>query len=620
MRGEASKIECRSVGDGRASTAILALLIALLLNLVLVSPTPAEDLRVEASVDTKNVSVGDNLTLTITVYGDGKINQPDLSNLDGFAVVSSYSSQNISIVNAKMSKSVSLQYVLTAIREGELTLGPFTVRSGKDFYQTEPIPVRVSAASGQQGGQAQQPGVTRQQGRVPQTQRGGEAAGEAVKVLASTDKRRAYVGEQITYTLTFAYRADVENAVFDDPDHTGFWSEPIGQTGTPTVKVIDGIQYYTITRTTAFFPISSGRFTIGEAGVRYIASDFGGFSRDPFSIFRGDPFRRREGAAAADPIEIEVLPLPDEGRPADFSGAVGSFRLSVVPSPRDVRLGESVTLSIRVEGRGNIKSIGDIPLPRLDGFRVFAPKARDSVRVEQGKIGGAKIFDLVLVPEVMGKAVLDGFSLTYFDPAKGAYVRSDAQPVEINVLEGDENAMRSLAASGDRLTVRQDIRHIKRVSHVGDDLTLLPGGALGVAVRMMPVLIGLAGVIVMVQRRHMATSGKAKVRRAFKRLARELREAEEMLGAGRPVDASAQVARAMRAYIAERKGTSESLIDAACVGAMEEISEETRGRVCGLLTVLDQVRFAPAGSSPDEMRRLVGEAEAVMRKVDEEWK
>jgi len=605
---------------GRPSIWILSILIPLFLNPVTVTPALSEDLRVEASVDTRNVNVGENLTLTITVYGDGKISQPDLTNLDGFVVVSSYSSQSISIVNARMSKSVSLQYVLTAVREGELTLGPFTVRSGKDIYQTEPIPVRVTSAAGRQGGQPQQPGATRQQGRVPQTQRGGESPEGVVKAFATTDKRKAYVGEQITYTLTFAYRADVEDAALDDPEHTGFWSEPMGQTGTPAVKVIDGVQYYTITKTTAFFPISSGRFTIGEAGVRYIVSDFGGFSRDPFSVFRGDPFRRREGVARADPIQIEVLPLPDEGKPSDFSGAVGSFNLSVVPSDRDVRLGESVTLSVRIEGRGNIKSIGEIPLPRLDGFRVFAPKARDSVRVEQGKIGGAKIFDLVLVPEVMGKAVLSGFSLTYFDPAKGAYARSDARPVEINVLEGDENAMRSLASSGERRTIRQDIRHIRRVSRITDDLTLLPGGALGVVLRVMPVLVGLAGVVVMAQRRHMATTGKAKVRKAFKRLVRHLRGAEEMLGRGTAVDSSALAAKAIRSYIADRKATSESIVDAGYVTAMEEISEERRAEVTGLLTVLAEVRFAPAGSSSQEMKRLIADAEAVMKKVDEEWK
>jgi hypothetical protein len=283
-------------------------------------------------------------------------------------------------------------------------------------------------------------------------------------------------------------------------------------------------------------------------------------------------------------------------------------------------VGESVTLSVRVEGRGNIKSIGEIPFPRLDGFRVFAPKARDSVRVEQARIGGAKIFDLVLVPEVMGRTVLEGFSLAYFDPAKGAYLRSDAAPVEIEVLEGDETAMRSVATGGERGAIRQDIRHIKRIERVTDDLVLVPGGPFGVVLRVAPVVFGLAGVAVMLQRRHMATSGKARVRKAFKMLIRELRDAEGMCAGGKPVEASAKVARAIRCYIADRKGISESLIDAASVAAADEVAEELRNKVCGLLGVLDQVRFAPLGSSANEMKQLVAEARALMTKVDAQWR
>jgi hypothetical protein len=384
--------------------------------------------------------------------------------------------------------------------------------------------------------------------------------------------------------------------------------------------VIDGVQYYAISRTTAFFPISSGRFTIGQAGVRYLVDDFGSFSRDPFSLFSRDPFRRREGVAATDPIQIEVLPLPSDGRPSDFSGAVGDFRLRVVPSADEIRVGESVTLSVRIEGRGNIKSISEIPLPKFDGFRVFAPKARDSVRVEQGRIGGAKIFDLVLVPEVMGSFSLAGITLSYFDPVKGAYVRKDAAPVELRVLEGDEYTMRALAATGERRMARQDIRHIRRVAAITDDLTLLPAGATGGFLRVAPLVAALAGVVVMLQRRHMATTGKAKVRKAFKDLLRDLDEARRIAEGRGTGDASALISRAIRGYIASRKASSESLVDACYVGSLAEISAGRRAEISDLLSILDQARFAPAASGAGEMVALVARAEALMKKVDGEWR
>jgi hypothetical protein len=605
-------------------TVLIALAGACLIAASCAGTATAEDFRVEASVDTENVTVGETLTLTLTAYGDGKFAPPDLTSLDGFEVVSSYSSQNISIVNGRMSRSVSMQYVLAALREGEFAIGPFTVRSDKSTYQTEPIAVRVTKGEpgAPRGAGAQGGGSRAGAGGTGAARLGSESssAGRDILAFATVDKKRAYVGEQITYALTFAYRVDVDDAAFQPPDHAGFWSEEVGQNSSPTVKVIDGVKYYTVTKTTALFPISSGRYTLGEAGVRYVAQDRASFSRDPFSFFRGgDPFGRTEGTAKADPISIEVLPLPSEGRPSDFSGAVGSFSLSVTPSAEVVKVGESVTLSVRVQGQGNIKSIGDIPLPKFDGFRVFAPKARDSVRVEAGRIGGAKIFELVLVPERVGTLPLGGFGLVYFDPAKGSYVRTEAEPVEISVLEGDESTMRALAASGERPVPRRDIRHIRRPSRIGDDLSVVPAGGAGVAVRLAPAFIGLAGVVVAVRRRRMAASGKTRVRKASRALARDLDSAKAVLAREGAAAASATVSRAIRAYIAHRKGMSESLVDAACLLSTPEVSEDSRSRVAELLAALDQARFAPVGSAEAGMKNLIDQAAAAMRKLDGEW-
>ena len=618
MRGQARKpVTWR---ERVASSPALALAAVVAVALLAGPPARCEDVRVEASVDTKNVEVGERLTLTITVYGDAKVSQPDLSGIDGFEVAGSYSSQSISIVNARMSRSISLQYALVALREGEFSLGPFSVVSGNTVYQTQAIPVRVTPAGTGAPGTGTPGGAAPGTGTPSRGSAGGSAGGEkAIRAFASVDKKRAYVGEQITYTLTFAYRADVQDASFEEPEHTGFWSESIGQSA-PQVKVIDGLQYYVVTKSLALFPISGGRFTLGEAGVRYIVEDRAAFSRDPFSFFSRDPFQRREGVARAGAIEIEVLPLPAEGKPADFSGAVGTFSLSASPSPREVRVGESVTLSVRVEGQGNIKSISEVPIPEFDGFRVFAPKARDSVRVERGRIGGAKIFDLVLVPQRMGEFSLEGLTLAYFDPAEGAYVRRSAPPVRITVLEGDESTMRALAAADAERPARREIRHIKRPAHLGDDLALLPGGVGGAVVRVAPVLASLAGLAVVLRRRHLATTGKGKVREASRALARDLGEAREFAGRGAAAEAAAAASRAVRAYVGARKGASESLVDSCFLGSLSEIPEDLRAEVARLLGVLDQVRFAPAGSIPGGIAGLVAEVERLAARVEREWR
>jgi hypothetical protein len=285
-----------------------------------------------------------------------------------------------------------------------------------------------------------------------------------------------------------------------------------------------------------------------------------------------------------------------------------------------VRVGESLTLSVRIEGRGNIKSIGEIPLPKIEGFRVFAPKSRDSLEVDRNRVGGAKVFDLVLVPEHVGTYSLEGFDLSYFDPARAEYVRTSAPAVAVEVLEGDATTMRALAQDGGTGRIaRQDIRHIKREASVTDQLGASPGGAAGLVLKLVPVLAVLMGAIVAAQRRRLATGGRGRVRKARRALLEDLKSAAKSLDCEDVTSASAVLSRAVRQYVAARTGAVESAVDAAYLQSLDGITEASRAEIADVLGRVDRVRFAPVGSSIEEMRGLVARAEAVLKKADEEW-
>ncbi|MFH1312387.1 MAG: BatD family protein [Candidatus Eisenbacteria bacterium] len=577
--------------------------------LALAGVPSAEDFRAEASVDRRAVGVGEPLTLTISVFGGDKVSEPDLGNIDGFRVVNTSTSRNISIVNMKMTRSLNLQYTLVALKQGEYELGPFTVASDNQTYETGSVRVTVT------------------KGRAPSQsgQAGAQSDEDLVLLTASVDKSKAYVGQQITYTVKFAYRVRLLSGTqYIPPDHTGFWFEDMGETG-PEIETIRGTQYYVLTRRTAFFPISSGKFTIGEAGVRFEVRELDPFSRDPFSLFGRDPFGafgRREGAAQTTPIEIEVLPLPRQGRPADFTGAVGKFSLSATASAQEVRVGESLTLSIRVRGRGNLKSIGEIPLPEIRDFRVFAPKAREVINADGQVVGGEKIFDLVLVPQRPGNYTLEGFDFSYFDPEKASYVVTTAEPVRVEVLPADESVAGQLNESGlETRIARQDIRYVKRVAIDRDDLTLSSGGATGMLIKYLPVLIALAGIVISIQRRRAAGSGRAGARRAFRVLVGELKAAERLLAKeARTADASGCVGRAIRKYIAARTGVGESVVDEAFVGSMARVSPERRTEIGRLFGDLDRIRFSPVSPDRAELEQILEKARSIFSMVDKEWK
>jgi hypothetical protein len=583
-----------------------------LLVLALAGAAAADDFRVEASVDRGRVGVGETLTLTITVYGRDKVEEPSLDSLEGFQVVNTYTSHSFSMVNMQVSRSLSLQYVLVAVSEGEYTLGPFSVRSGNEVIETEPIRVAVTKSG---AGPPVSPS---------QTPQAGQPGSDMVLLRASVDRTRAFVGQQILYTVEFAYRVRMQDQTqYLPPDHSGFWFEDLGDTG-PAIQTIDGTRYYVITKRTAFFPISSGRYTIGEAAVRYVMEAVDPFSRDPFGLFSRDPFagfRGREGVAKSKPIDIDVLPLPAQGRPSDFSGAVGRFDISAVPSREEVGVGESLTLSVRVKGRGNIKSIGDIAVPEFPNFRVFAPKARESVDVEQLQVGGVKTFDLVLVPQMQGEYALDGFTFSYFDPVKGCYERVSPEPISIRVTPGSPDvAVSGQGAMQAAAVTRRDIRHIRRGAIGVSGMSVSPGGLGGIVLRYLPVIAIVAGIVVGASRRHAEASGRTRIRKALGSVSRNLKIAESLIkNESRLVDASGLAARALRGYIAARAGTSEAAVDEAFVSSLEAMSPDRRSEVNDLIAQLDRIRFSPVGGSANQVLALIEQARGLVRSMDREW-
>jgi hypothetical protein len=566
------------------------------------------EFRAEARLDRTMVGVGDRLVLTIAVTGASEVRDPDLGVLDGFRVDHSSRSQSINVVNFKMTRSLNLQYVLTALKEGDYELGPFAVSTGKEAYVTDPVKVKVV------------------KGRAPQS--GSANAGRAedkdfVLVSASVDRTRAYVGQQITHTVKFAYRVRMlSEPRYVPAEHTGFWFEQLGSSG-PEVETINGQQYYVLKLRTAYFPISSGKFTIGKSSIRYAVRDADPFSRDPFSIFGRDPFGRsaRESVGETKPIEIEVLPLPGEGRPEDFTGAVGQFDMRVSPSSRTVKTGESLTLTVKISGRGNVKSIGDLVVPEFGDFRVFAPKARESSDVQRLRVGGVKTYDLVLVPQRIGEYTLEGFSFSYFDPELGKYITSTANPIEIEVGVGDEALTGIVPGSAGQVGIaRRDIRHIKRVEISRDELRLSPSGIQGFLMRYVPIAIALLGIVVSIQRRRAEIAGKGMVRKAFKASIKEIKAARALArDQAKAAVAAGIAARAVKSYLGARTGMSEGLVDHFAITSIEAIPADLKSRITDLIGGLDRIRFAPGERGAGEVGDLVDHAGELIRLVDQEW-
>src|SRR5262249_50751644 len=140
-------------------------------------------------------------------------------------------------------------------------------------------------------------------------------------------------------------------------------------------QVIDGEAFQVVHFQTSIIPLRSGPLTLGPAALHLnvLNRRRDRVFTDPFfeRFFQDDPFNteRRPLELHSDPTALTVLPLPQEGKPASFSGAVGTFTLDVTAAPTELGAGDPITLHMTLRGSGNLGDAAPPALTSTDGFR-----------------------------------------------------------------------------------------------------------------------------------------------------------------------------------------------------------------------------------------------------------
>ncbi|MBI4389441.1 MAG: protein BatD [Nitrospinae bacterium] len=384
--------------------------------LLYVYPLPAfaEDIGVLAAVDKTDASLEDSIALTITVSGTQNSPPPQLPDLPGFRVQSMGTSSSVQIVNMSMKSSVTFNYRLTPLRKGSFTINPATVTAGGKTYATQPITIQI-----------REPAEPSREADLP------------VFAELSVSNDRPYVNEQIVLTFKLFRRIDVRNLNLNI-SYDNFRKEDLGK-DRQYRQTIDGIEYQAHEFSAALFPNHAGKIEIPPAIVDLDAVYQenrripGG---DPFSMLFNDPFfggrvQTEHKTVRTRSIAIEVLPLPEEGKPAAFSNLVGKFDITAALGKSEVDFGDSSTLTVTISGTGNVKDI-PAPAPELaDKFKVYPDQPQFKQDIADGKISGEKTFKFALVPLAEGKNRVPSIPLTYFDPERKQYISLATQPLTV---------------------------------------------------------------------------------------------------------------------------------------------------------------------------------------------
>jgi hypothetical protein len=402
----------------------------------------ADPPSVTAVLSNSEATVGETVDLQIKVTGPGDARPPEEISIDGLEIHSTGTSRQFEIHNFSTSSSVTYNYTILPLRAGRFTIPPQTVLAGGKVLRTPELALNVSDAPGQQ--------TKTRSGRGTQSQPAN--TGDLVFAELIVPKKTAYVGEIVPVQIRMGFDARVHPRLTEPPDITGqgFTAQKLQQSS-QNLETINGRPFEVVTFKTAIAAARAGKFQIGpvkaKAQVVVPRRRNAPRSRSPFDLFDlddpfSDPFfsnpfaqmgERRDIQISSDPVALEVKPLPPNAPPS-FSGAIGSFTMATDAKPKSVQVGDPITVTTTISGRGNFDRV-NAPLFEDDrGWHKYPPSSKFKQDDEVG-ISGTKSFETVISPNE-NKQSLPVLAFSYFDPAKEQYVTLHSEPMAITVQGG----------------------------------------------------------------------------------------------------------------------------------------------------------------------------------------
>ncbi len=613
------------------------LLHTLLLAAFLCAPAAAY-LTVTAETDQPSVEINGNLYLTVTVSGDSaSVPEPKLPNMQNFNVYSSGRSQSISIINGKITTSVSFTYILTPRFIGAQTIPAISVSNGKETAVAPELKVNVTRASQPQQ-QAQPAAPPRPQpGRQPRRAQGGGGTENHPQIFikAETDKKSAYPGEQINISIKFYTSVPLSsNPQYVPPAFKNLISEDLPPVRTGETD-ISGVRYAYSEIKAALFALNPGPAEIKSATV--VAQVPSEDQIDPFDPNFFQKFMSMSGAQgqsrefSTDPLSLDIKPLPT-GAPAGFDGAVGNYTVLASADRADARVGEAVNLSITVTGSGNLKAVTAPKLPELGDFKVFDTMSSLDIRKEGDLISGKKTFTYILVPRAEGRKIVPQVKFSFFDPRAGIYKELHTDPVALQVEKGDQaaksvnfnpsNAVPSaVTASGSDIRYVSERKGSDTLPFLAKEVTGLPLWAHAVPAALLLLSFWLAKL----NRFKSANPLLFKFRMARSEASRDIGKTEALIKAGKNGEAIAILYDSYMAYLSDKCGVKVSALTIKKAvdlikARFPRVSERSVEEIQELWSALELRHFSPSAAEAEGTRDLARKYSLLIELLEKELK
>ena len=359
------------------------------------------------TLSTSTASVGEAVEYELTIEGNDAPDNPPVPNVDGLELRGTTQSKQLSFVNGNVSHRVTLTYTLVPKREGKFTIPALEVRVGGSVLKTLPATLTVAPGAAVSG------------------------AGDFAFAKIVLPKTTLYVGEVVPMDVRLYLDATARWELRSMPTLSGdgFTTRPFSKPVERNVE-LERKPYNLVTFNTVITPGKAGKISVGPAPANLVVSR-AGRRQQRFDMFGQNFAPAQELTVSAPVLEIQVKPLPVEGRPKDFSGAIGKFEFAATGTPERVKLGEPVSMKLTIKGSGNFDRIGQPPLAEPDGWTTYSAK-QDFQGGESAGTEGVKTFELPVTPTAR-KTTMPVFAFSYFDPEAAKYVTLHSAAVPLTV-------------------------------------------------------------------------------------------------------------------------------------------------------------------------------------------
>ena len=588
----------------------------------------ADEIGLVASVDKTVLTTADSINLTITVSGSSDTTQPKLPKLEGFNLIFGPSvSTRTSIVNGVVSVSKSFSYVLKPLSAGKFTIGSFTLEHKGNIYESNIINVEVLDKT--------------DNSRLKKDSNEIDLS-KMVFVEFTADKNEVYTYEQIILTFRLFYQKGlpITDLEYAESDTRNFIKESMGKQKHYEV-IRNGIIYNVIELKTALFPVTSGELKIMPAKVdcrliiksrRRALNDF--FGDSLFDDFFGQEQKKYPISRETDSITILAKSLPEEGKPQDFNGAVGDYTLSVEAKPTKAKVGDPITLTMEIQGAGNLQTIVEPILLDFNEnkFKSYPAESKTTVMSRKKGIKGSKTFKKVIEPQNAEVVQTPGTSFSFFNPELGEYKTIIHDPIPVKVEAGE-------VESPIRLYVRETENNNKdQISIITKDILPIMTNLNSftnqrsfsyksvnlIAILFIPIVAVIASILTQKHRRKLKTDlSYARNKRAQADGLKRLKEIKQFTSKRSTEECYSDLSNTISEYLANKLNTTSASISTNSISSKLEslnIKRETIDQLVELLNLCDYSRFAKDSSTKEMLVNAISSTENLINSLEKQMR